>query len=626
MAHQGSRSTSGIYKIDAKWNRPLSLQLIAVSIIFILAIIGTPTAHAEGGAEPLMVTVVVPREFPPQYTTDRLGRASGFAIDVMEQVAILADLQMTFVVKESWAEVMAAATNGEADLIPNMGITRDRAKLFDFSSPMETYPVSVFVRADTSGISGIGDLAGHDVAVVESNIAVRMLQGKKGIRLKILPSGREALFELLSGQVDAFVFPKPNVLTLVQGIDVEHHIKIVGAPLVEIKRAIAVPKGNAALLHRLDTALQKFLKTEAYQDLYVHWHREPQTGWTIHIRWAGVALILMFLVMLFWRYFSISRLYRRLLNSVEAREVAEHTLHKSEAQLRMILNSVIDGVITINEKGIIENTNPAAEQVFGYPATEMIGNNVSMLTSDAHQAKHDGYIEHYLRTGESNFIGVLREGRGRRKDGSLFPVEIAVSESEMSGEHRFVGIVRDITERKQSEEAILQLAMTDPLTGLANRNRFNSRLEEALQMAKRMGYPIATMILDLDRFKQINDSRGHLVGDEVLKRVADVLSAIFRDVDTVARWGGDEFAVILNGLDEIENEAIPAQRIVDELSQPLMIEGRELLMGISIGISQFPGDGTTAEALIRKADLALFRAKEEGRRGFRIYDPSIDEK
>ncbi len=624
ITHQISACTAGTHAIADKWSRHVHLQLFATSIIIVLVATSIPAVDAEEITEPLEVTAVVPREFPPQYTTDRLGRASGFAIEVMEQVAILADLQVTFIVKESWAEVMAVAVSGEADLIPNMGVTADRAELFDFSSPMETYPVSVFVRADTYDISSVEDLVGHDVAVVKSNIAVLMLQSKGGVRLKVLASGREALIELLSGHVDAFVFPKPNILTLAKEIDVEHHIKVVGTPLVEIKRAIAVPKGNEALLRRLDRALQTFLKTEKYQDLYVHWHKAPEAGWTIHIRWVGASLLVMFLVMLFWRYFSLSRLYQRLVSSIEAREKAEHTLHKSEARLRTILETIIDGIIAINNKGIIKSVNPAAEHIFGYPAAEMIGQNVSMLTSETHRDRHDSYLENYLHTGESDFIGQIREGRGCRKDGTLFPVEIAISESPMSNEHRFVAIVRDVTERKQAEEKIMHLAMTDPLTGLANRHRFNSRLDDALHMARRMGYPVAVMILDLDRFKQINDTQGHLIGDEVLKRVADILTAVFRDVDTVARWGGDEFAVILNGLDNIENESIPAQRIINELSQPIVIEGNELLTGISIGISLFPDDGANPIELIRKADLALFRAKKEGRCTFRIYSSAVD--
>ena len=198
----------------------------------------------------------------------------------------------------------------------------------------------------------------------------------------------------------------------------------------------------------------------------------------------------------------------------------------------------------------------------------------------------------------------------RRKGGEVIPIELAASEVFFNGDVLYILTIRDITVRKHTEETIRNLAYHDPLTGLPNRLLFNDRLTQAIERARRSRRLLAVMILDLDRFKLINDSLGLASGDQVLRAVGERLVAAVRRSDTVARLGADDFLLLLPGVDGAENTAKVAQKILDTFLPPLQVDDQELHLGASLGITLYPHDGDDAETLIRNADTALYRAKE----------------
>jgi diguanylate cyclase (GGDEF)-like protein/PAS domain S-box-containing protein len=306
----------------------------------------------------------------------------------------------------------------------------------------------------------------------------------------------------------------------------------------------------------------------------------------------------------------------------DARKAAEtSTLRAEENELRVssILNSVRDAIITVNAKGIIENVNPATELMFGYHSGELIGKNISVIVPEPHKSMHDEYIAHFIKEGPSRDISKPLEQRAQNKEGNKFDIELHLNTIELSNEKKIIGVIKDITERKQWEFELEKLAMTDPLTQLANRNQYNQKLAEAAAISLRNKQPFALLLLDLDKFKPVNDQHGHQVGDLLLQHVAKTLLSCCRETDTVARLGGDEFAIILpSSNNDMDTEAL-VRRIISQVSQAVTIEENSIQVGISIGICTFPDLADDLEVLQHQADTALYQAKKSGRNTYRIF-------
>ena len=298
----------------------------------------------------------------------------------------------------------------------------------------------------------------------------------------------------------------------------------------------------------------------------------------------------------------------------------EGDLEKSQNQLQSIISNVMDGIITINESGGIQGFNPAAEQIFGYTQQDVIGKNLSLLMPQPDRSAHDSYLNKYLQTGQAKILGVRgREVIAVRKNGDAFPMEMSVSEMVLGGQRYFIGIVRDITERKQAKQKIAHLAHYDYLTDLPNRALLLDVLNHSISLAKRNKHKVAVLFMDLDGFKQINDTLGHEAGDLLLKGVAQRIKKTIRESDAVARVGGDEFILVLDNIDSAENSVFVANKIVFALSEPFDLKGQPGRVGGSIGISIFPDDSENPVQLVKQADEAMYLAKQDGKNTSRFY-------
>lgn len=312
----------------------------------------------------------------------------------------------------------------------------------------------------------------------------------------------------------------------------------------------------------------------------------------------------------------------------EQRRQDEQALRDAALHTQTILDNMVDGVITINAKGLVESFNFAASRIFGYAVHEVLGRNVSMLMPEPHRSHHDSYLAQHMHADDKQGLNWVREVQGQRKDGSLFPMSLSVSMVERAGQATFVGLVRDETAQKAYEEEIRRLAFYDPLTQLPNRRLLLDRLQHALALVERTRNYGALMFLDLDHFKQLNDTMGHDLGDTLLQQVAQRLQSCVREIDSVARFGGDEFVVLLeglghNGIDAATHAEVVANKILATLGQPYQLRDYGHVSTPSVGIVVFgPGDDSVDD-LLKKADVAMYEAKGAGRNTSRFFDPSM---
>ncbi|MHB8255119.1 MAG: putative bifunctional diguanylate cyclase/phosphodiesterase [Acidiferrobacter sp.] len=339
---------------------------------------------------------------------------------------------------------------------------------------------------------------------------------------------------------------------------------------------------------------------------------------------AGLLLALLLAGMLVMRALVVPLLRKRT-EAEEATRAANKQLRTSEARTQALLAHIADGVIVIDEQGVIETFNAAAEQIFGYAAREIVGQNVSQLMPEPHRSQHNGYLKRYYETGQSTVLGVARELIGVRRNGDTFPLETKIREIHTETGHLFIAAIRDITLEKEAAQRTLDLATHDTLTGLPNRLLLADRLDQALIHARRAQNHVALLFLDLDGFKTINDSLGHATGDLVLKAVAQRLTTSLRASDTVARQGGDEFVVVLTGLASVEAIDRVTQKLLTSLIAPYEIQGQVLYVGASVGVAIFPDDGEDSNALLKNCDIAMYRAKETGGNARLFFAPEMNQ-
>ncbi|GAB3488885.1 hypothetical protein GCM10027399_04190 [Curvibacter fontanus] len=309
-------------------------------------------------------------------------------------------------------------------------------------------------------------------------------------------------------------------------------------------------------------------------------------------------------------------------------DITERKRTEEQMRIAAVAFQSRDGMIVTDQRGIILQVNQAFSEVTGYGAEEAIGKTASFLRSGRHDAT-------FYRT---LWEAIMREGHwegeiwNRRKDGGIYPEWLSISGVKNGHGHitHYLGTFSDIREPREAERKILELAFYDPLTGLPNRRLLLDRLQQALIASTRNRQFGAVLLLDLDHFKTVNDTRGHDVGDQLLIEIARRLRTTLRETDSAARLGGDEFVVLFEGLNEdkmaaaITAEAI-AEKLRSTLCQPITLKGEVYFITPSMGVTLFCGQGEGGDTLLKQADLSLYQAKEAGRNAIRFYNLAMQQ-
>jgi diguanylate cyclase (GGDEF)-like protein/PAS domain S-box-containing protein len=300
---------------------------------------------------------------------------------------------------------------------------------------------------------------------------------------------------------------------------------------------------------------------------------------------------------------------------------AQDALARSEERYRTILEQMQDGYFETDLDGNVLFSNHSAASHLGLPSDRLIGMNYREVVPQEGRGAVQSAFSHVLNTGVPN-TGFAHQVMSR--DGSIRYAEISISP--MKDAHdRIVGfraVSRDVTERKRTDQLLSDMATHDYLTGLPNRVLLNDRFEVAVAQANRNNYGLALMSLDLDSFKEVNDTMGHAAGDGILKSVGARLTCLVRSSDTVARLGGDEFVFLLQEIRETGDATTIADKIVRSFEEPFAIGGRDKHLTVSIGIALYPADGNDLETLLRESDASMYYSKRHGGNRYKVYSAS----
>lgn len=296
----------------------------------------------------------------------------------------------------------------------------------------------------------------------------------------------------------------------------------------------------------------------------------------------------------------------------------------AETRLRATIDNALDAVVQMSSQGIVTGWNEQATDIFGWTRTEAMGRFFyEMVIPFQYREEYFSRIQQALIPGATDILSTRVEQVNMHRDGHEFPAEWAITTIEVEGRYELCAFIRDITHKKESEELIWKQANFDSVTGLPNRRMFYDRLEQEIKKAHRASLQMALLFIDLDHFKEVNDTLGHDVGDLLLLETAQRLSNCVRDTDTVARLGGDEFTVILLGVEDIKKVERIVQLILKVLAEPFYLGDEVAYISASIGITLYPSDANNIEDMLKSADQAMYVSKSQGRNQSSYYTAAL---
>jgi diguanylate cyclase (GGDEF)-like protein/PAS domain S-box-containing protein len=570
-----------------------------------------PVVDDDG--DPLIVSQ--DHAWPPFAYRDESGEPRGLLIDFWQLIGAAMDRPVAFALTD-WDDSLVQVRDGRAHVHGGLFSSPERETFLDFGVEIFPLRAALFAAAALPALEA-SDLSGTVVGVTRGGFEEEFLrENHPGLELKTYENNDLLVRAAARGEIAAFAADYPVGMYLLDRHASPERFRVLEV-LYARKLRIAVARGETALLSEINAAITG-LDANELSRITQKWMRSESVGTIPDWFWAGLPAGILTLLL------GSLIIYSRLLK----RQVKQHTRSLREANdalraERDFSRSVLDAspgfFVALDEDQRIRMMNPAMLETLGYSAGEVIGGDFASLCLPAEE--HESLrilLRHMGVSGkpvhhESQVL--TRNGEKRLVEWHANLVKGASGQPEF-----FFAMGLDITERRRAEAQLEHIAHYDPLTGLANRTLLQARLDHALDLARRRDRRVAILFLDLNEFKQVNDSLGHACGDEVLRAVAERLHERVREEDTLARWGGDEFILLVEEVTDTGHIAALARDLLDRLAQPVTLSnGHRAHVGGSIGITLYPEDGNSPDTLITRADMAMYQAKEQGRSMYQFY-------
>lgn len=583
------------------FNRSTLLQ----SVVCLLWLVQSTPAFPYGQervAHPVTtLRVVLDDNYPPYVMRQADGSVDGYLVEEWKLWEQATGIHVVLIPSD-WGQAIQAMENGGADVIDTIFDTPERERTLDFSRPYDQISVSIYTSSNLTGIGNLQSMRGFRVGVKSGDACIDKLRENGIDDLVSYPSYKDLIQASLAGNIHLFCMDDPPANFLIYQLHAEQKFhKAFALYSGEFHRAVR--KGNTAMLNLVERGFDKIPSDElsALREKWMGASLSNEVPRRIYYGLSIAAAIILLLV-------GFVMILRKLIKSRTAELLAtRNTLQATlDALPDLMFELDLDGKYYAFHSPQSDLLAVAPDEILGKTLFDLLPPEVAGAGMSAlQQANDSGYAK-----GEYE----LALPQGKRC------FEFAVARKAVPSGHapRFVVLSRDITDRKAAEERIKYLANFDVLTGLPNRTQLEDHLKYAMSMAKRSNAHLAIMFLDLDRFKEVNDTLGHSVGDSILVELAKRLRAALREEDSIARLGGDEFIVMLPGVDELGAVKV-AEKLQGVIKQPCAVGAHELSLTASIGIALYPDDGVDLETLSKNADSAMYRAKQDGRSTYRFF-------
>ena len=578
---------------------------------------------------------------PPYSFINDSGQLEGIAIEVMNTLNKRLGVKFETYSNTTWSKLYEAAVAHKVDVVATMVNRPDRTQWFNFTKPYLIKSLVIMTKRDNVTIKNRNDLVGKKVAMVKGyQYADRVIEEFPSVIPYFVDSMLDGLNAVSTDKADATI----TFMATASYLQTKYLLTDLKFAAFydrnSANESIAVRKDWPTLAAILQKALDT-LSEEEMQNIYAKWVPSIKPSTDYGLIWKIVAAFLIVLVILLLWIARVRRQNRKIKlskNEIQAtnkilqalKSDLEHLvlkrtaeLNSSEHKFRSLVENLRNEYFFYQRdcNGIFTYISPSITNILGYTVDEFMTHYHEYLTDNQVNLKIDELTKQY--TQNMPISPYQLEIYNAQKNIHWLEVTDTPVYDEYDKCIGVVGIVHDITIRKQADDRLIWLSYYDELTGLANRRLFADRLQNAINMANRTKLPVSLFYLDLDRFKFINDSMGHAVGDEVLKETARRLVSTLRDSDIAARLGGDEFILLLPETDA--NGAVPvAEKILKKLREPYIFEEKELTLGASIGIAVYPQNACNGEALVHHADTAMYHAKQE-KLGFSFYSESMQQ-